>query len=424
MCDCYYKRCEVCKKGVIPVHIADFCIPRDDVRIYCRRHIPKKDVVIHKLIEDESYYAEEIFPKKKKKRKYIGYRSGWQMGVRYLRRPPRAYGYTAVTPNVSCEHIAKVVTKLKKSYWTTEWLRKDYNSEIKAVRETIKRTMPLSPTQQVWRRYLSKFEGRKPLKELDVLVNVLREIKIVSRRLKRRYKDLLGIILIGSFAEGTYEKDSDIDIVFIKERRTKYKDLDKFTKSTKKRIQLIPFSRKDVNQHFKDSTTMAYAIQRGKIIYQKKNSLEKYYKWALGWPSKEWMERWFKHWQEIYGFGVRDFRRNKKKKFDFVSDCLPRGVVNFGTLFLETKGYIPTTKRDLGKCFYKEIRDEGIKEGFRIALEAHHEDRDISLKEAEKVYTSGEFLKKEIQKYFQELEAREKRWESLKNKGENVRNDA
>ena len=399
------------------MHIADFCMPRDDVYIYCKKHIPKKDVVIHKLIEDESYYAEEIFPQKKKKRKYIGYRAGWKMGVRYLKRPPKAYGYTAVTPNVGCEHIARVVTKLKKSYWTTEWIRKDYNSEIKAVRETIKMASPLSPTQQVWRRYLLKLEGRKSLKKLNLPVNVLKEIKIVSQRLKRRYKDLLGIILIGSFAERTYQRDSDIDIVFIKERRTKYRDLDKFTKDTNKRIQLIPFRRRDVNQHFKDSTTMAYAIQRGKIIYQRKNSLEKYYKtWALGWPSKEWIKNWFKHWLGIYDYGVKDFKKNKKRKFDFVFDCLTRGVVNFGILFLETKGYIPTTKRDLGNCFYKEIHDEKIKEGFRIALKSHHKDRDISIKEAEKVYLSGEFLKNQINKYFEELKKRERRWESLKKK--------
>jgi predicted nucleotidyltransferase len=389
-------------------------MPRDDVRIYCNKHIPKGDVVIHKLIEDESYYAEEIFPQKKKKAKFIERRAGWKMGVRYLKRPPKEYGYTAVTPNVCCEHIAKRVTKLKKSYWTTEWIRKDYNSEIKAVRETIKMASPLSPVQQTWRRYLLKLKGRKALKKLNLPFNVLKEIKIVSQRLKRRYKDLLGVLLIGSFAEGTYQKDSDIDIVFIKEKRTKYyRDLDKLTKDAKKEIQLIPFSMKDVNQHFKDSTTMAYALQRGKIIYEKKDSLERFCAQSLGWPSKEWMKNWFEHWLKIYDFGVRDFKKSRRKKFDFVSDYLPRAVVNFGTLFLETKGYIPTTKRDLGNCFYKEIHDGKAKEGFKIALESHHEDRDISLKEAEKVYLSGEFLKKQINKYFEELKEREKRWKGF-----------
>lgn len=406
MCDCYYKRCEVCKKGLIPVHIADFCMPRDEVGIYCQGHIPKKDVVIHRLIEDESYSAEEIFPQKAKRREYIEHRIGWSMGVRYFKKPPKEYGYTAVGPNVGCEHIARVVTKHRKSYWTTEWIRKNYNSQIETVRETVRHTSPLSPTQQVWRRYLLKLEGIKALKRLNLPINVLREIKKVSRRLKRRYKDLLGIILIGSFAERTYQNDSDIDIVFIKKRRAKYKDLYKLTRGTKRRVQLIPFSRKEVNQHFKDSTTMAYAIQRGKIIYQKKNFLERYYKWSLGWPDKEWMKKWFKHWQTIYDYGVWDFKRGKKRRFDYISDSLPRGVVNFSILFLETRGFIPTTKKDLRYCFYREVRDKEIRNGFKVALKAHHEDRDISLKEAIKVYASGEFLKKEIRKYFHEVSDR------------------
>ena len=59
---------------------------------------------------------------------------------------------------------------------------------------------------------------------------------------------------------------------------------------------------------------------------------------------------------------------------------------------------------DLEKCFYKEVHDRGIREGVKIALMSHHENRDISLKEAEKIYLSGEFLKKEINKYFEKLE--------------------
>ena len=70
------------------------------------------------------------------------------MAVRYLKIPPKKYGYTAVTPNVSAEHIAKVITKSKRTYWTTEWIRKGYGSEAQAVKETIK-SLTFTPTQQV-----------------------------------------------------------------------------------------------------------------------------------------------------------------------------------------------------------------------------------------------------------------------------------
>lgn len=42
MCDCYWPSCEV--KGcdvVVPVHIGDFNYPREDVRVWCGKHIPK-----------------------------------------------------------------------------------------------------------------------------------------------------------------------------------------------------------------------------------------------------------------------------------------------------------------------------------------------------------------------------------------------
>ncbi len=414
MCDCYYTKCEICKRRLLPVHISDFCMSRDDVRIYCQKHIPKKDIVIHKLIEDENYSAEDFFSQRKERRKYTECRSGWKMGVRYLKKPPKEYGYTAVTPNVACDFITKRITKSKKIFWTTEWIRKNHNNEIKAIRGTIKRLRPFSPTQQVWRRYLLKLGRISLLRKLDLPADVLKEIKIITGRLKRRYADLLGVILIGSFAEGTYQKDSDIDIVFIKERIMKHRDLAKITKGTKKEIQLIRFNRKNLSRHFKDSTTMAYAIQRGKIIYQKKDSLEKYYNWILEWPNREWMEKWFKHWLGLYSFGVEDFKKNKKRDFNYVNDCLPRGVVNFGILFLESKGCIPTTKRHLRDCFVKEISGEEIKEGFITALKSHHEDRDISLNEAEKVYRTGEFLKEAINKYFEELKKREEKWLRLK----------
>lgn len=392
------------------MHIADYCMPRDDIQVYCQKHIPKKDVVVHKLIEDEDYQGWEVFPKKKKGR-WFGRRAGWSMAVRYLKKPPREYGFTAVTPNVSGEHLAKVITKSQKSFWSTEWIRKNYKHEIKAVKETIRRISPLSPTQQVWRRYLLGLRGRKALKELSLPAGVLRDITMVFRRLKRRYKDLLGIILIGSFAEGNYRRGSDLDIVLVKKRKIVRRDLCQLTENAKRKTQIIPYRRKELEEHFKNSTTMAYAIQRGKIIYEKMGFWERYYKWNLGWPSSSWMERWFSHWQGIYDWAVKDFKKCQKRRFDSVFDSLPRAVVNFAILFLETRGFIPTTKIDIEKCFCKEIQDVRLKDGLRIALTAHHEDRDISLGEAGKVYLCGEFLKEKMGEYFREIKERKKRWE-------------
>lgn len=40
MCDCYQAKCERCER-LIPVHIEDFCTPRDNVKVFCQHHIPK-----------------------------------------------------------------------------------------------------------------------------------------------------------------------------------------------------------------------------------------------------------------------------------------------------------------------------------------------------------------------------------------------
>lgn len=403
MCDCYDTVCEVCKKGIIPVHIGDFCIPRDHVKVYCQKHIPKKDIVIHKIVEDEYHYKSELSLRREKKNP-IDFPSGWMMGIRYLKKPPPKYGYHAVMPNVSAGHIGKVIPKQGRPFWITEWTERNYNTEIEAVEDIINSRNDFSPFEQVWKRYIISLRENTIFKRIDIPDDVLNEIKIIYRRLKRRYKGLLAIILIGSFAEGNHEKDSDIDMVFIRAGRRYHSGLLDITEGAKRRIQLIPFNKKQLDYYFKNSTTMAYAIQRGKIIYEKGGFLRKYYTWLLGFPSHVWMKDWFNHWIDKYSYGVKDFKRSKRTDFDYVTDCLSRAVVNFGILFVETKGCIPTTKKDLERCFNKKVEDKRIREGFKIAIQAHHEDRDVSLTEAEKLLYTGQFLKGELKRYFSKVD--------------------
>lgn len=40
MCDCYYEGCKVCGRS-IPVHITDFITPRENVEVFCGRHLPR-----------------------------------------------------------------------------------------------------------------------------------------------------------------------------------------------------------------------------------------------------------------------------------------------------------------------------------------------------------------------------------------------
>ena len=58
MCDCYNAKCEECDVE-IPMHLGDFLTSRDEIKVFCRKHIPRnnKDVVIHDI---EGKYAREV----------------------------------------------------------------------------------------------------------------------------------------------------------------------------------------------------------------------------------------------------------------------------------------------------------------------------------------------------------------------------
>jgi len=61
MCDCYVHGCKVCGKG-IEMHLADFSTARDEIEVYCRKHIParrddRKDGVVWKWRDRAHRYA-------------------------------------------------------------------------------------------------------------------------------------------------------------------------------------------------------------------------------------------------------------------------------------------------------------------------------------------------------------------------------
>jgi predicted nucleotidyltransferase len=139
------------------------------------------------------------------------------------------------------------------------------------------------------------------------------------------YKDTQGIIVIGSVADGTYNRTSDIDIVWIKNRPLDYKrhfrieeDLERISD---RKIQLVPFSTKKIRWHFRHSTTMAHAIQRGIVVYRKENGpLSELAKEKLGRPTHEWMKSWFEHWQTRYHWARESIRREKRLHKKFCKD--------------------------------------------------------------------------------------------------------
>jgi predicted nucleotidyltransferase len=227
-----------------------------------------------------------------------------------------------------------------------------------------------------------------------------KSIKNAMAKIPMAYPDTLSLILIGSVAEGDYKPDSDIDIVWVKRRKLGFSRLYEFKRELDDRIQLIPFNRKQLEEHFRNSNTMAHAIQKGIVLYINEDSISKIVNRKIVLPDRKWMKKWFEHWVRFYRMGLKDIRRNKswhkkhcrKDCMCEVGDYLARATVNFAILFCELHGFVPTTKGKVLKGFQKFGRDD-LMSGMQIALRVSRQDRFMSGKEAEKVKLTAVWLR-------------------------------
>lgn len=168
MCDCYYHKCEKCDTW-LGVHITDFCLRRDEIKIYCNDHIPKDNVVIFESLggvetpidtpENRKIFEEikrlqvqsircddpEVVLKIFEKRRELDQRlekkllppeeshmalpgywldgfwssvvedlkefpKGYKIGVQFLKEPPDGYGLDgSVTPNFGVDYEVRII---------------------------------------------------------------------------------------------------------------------------------------------------------------------------------------------------------------------------------------------------------------------------------------------------------------------------
>ena len=67
MCDCYSHQCKECDV-YIPMHLSDFLTGRDEIEVFCKKHIPEnvKDGIVWKCFKEDGVdlfdeYEGEIF---------------------------------------------------------------------------------------------------------------------------------------------------------------------------------------------------------------------------------------------------------------------------------------------------------------------------------------------------------------------------
>lgn len=227
-----------------------------------------------------------------------------------------------------------------------------------------------------------------------------------KKRILTRPIDVKALVVIGSVAEGDFQEDSDIDLVCVIGERISFDTIKELTGGLGDRIQLVPLSEEAFRSHFENCSTMAHSIQRGIVLYQKDGFLKPFLEKSLSLPKHEWMRGWFLHWMRFYYMGLRDRRFTRELHTKYcqeechchVSDILARVAVNLAILYLETKGVVPTTKRQIWEHSRRMFRSEVNLKGLRVALEVSHQDRDMNLPETEEVLKLASWLRRNLAK--------------------------
>ena len=245
---------------------------------------------------------------------------------------------------------------------------------------------------------MHKYRGQIKIQLPSTYTRVIEEVK---DRVLKKYPNTLGLVLIGSVASGKFKRDSDIDIVWINSRKISFRNLINLTKGFKKRVQLAFFTRKQINEIFMKSTTMAHSIKKGIILFQRDNFINKLLEHPLSTPDREWMKEWYLHFERLYRFGLEEKRRNERfhKKYCkgkchcVISNYLVRATVNFAILFLELNGIVPTTKKEIFNGLKKIKFPEDKLRGVKIALKAHHKDCSVNRDECRIMAKSAVWFK-------------------------------
>jgi predicted nucleotidyltransferase len=226
-------------------------------------------------------------------------------------------------------------------------------------------------------------------------------------------KDTRAIVLIGSVADNTYKKSSDIDLVWAKSHKIGYKRQGKMEERlnphSQRKIQLVPFTTKQIIWHFTSASTMAHSIQQGIVIYGKEDRLiSELLVRKLHLPTREWMKHWFSHWLRRYKWAKDSIKREKKyhrkyckgKCYCTIFDDIARVSVNFTILYLETQNIVPVSKTQIWQNIQKlsSKLNREVLEGIKLALKFSGKDKYLTLAQADEILISANYLKKNLEK--------------------------
>ena len=229
-------------------------------------------------------------------------------------------------------------------------------------------------------------------------------VRVSCRKIMRLYPNTLALVVIGSVAVGTWEEDSDLDLVWIYRGRLRRKWREEMGYDYSGVVEFVTFNLSEVRRHMAWQSPMAHALRRGVVIYDPAGLMARLRRGALGPPTREWMQQWFRHfWQRLdwgrdsYRMSLKMHHRYCKTKCDCqVSEVLTRAVVNLALVLLATKGIVPGAKSEMRLHFPSVIRGARHRKAMEIALQAHHVKRDLTLQEAKELLRLGGWLRRQL----------------------------
>jgi len=220
---------------------------------------------------------------------------------------------------------------------------------------------------------------------------------------------LKAIALVGSVPQGDDTPESDLDLLFVTKQNPDYELLmllEYMMECTEKHVQLIWYSEDMFERQFIYRTTMAYSLKSGLTLYDPYLIVNKCCSKLSGLPSLAWMRNWFNKFDGIYLFerGLsKDYWRFhqqfcRKDCVCMISNAMARVVVNMAILFLESKGIIPTTKKQILKGIKSVVPE--LNPVIELSLRVRKRDRFLTWGEYCLASRTARYLRKELLKFF------------------------
>lgn len=228
------------------------------------------------------------------------------------------------------------------------------------------------------------------------------------QKLLRAYPDTLALIVIGSVADGTWEKDSDLDVVWVYRGRGKRNWQSVLEFDYDGPVELAAFSQAEMLDEFRQGSTMAHAVRAGLAIYDPKRRHERWARARLGSPSKEWIDKTREFFLQRLEWGLDLYRREIRHHGRFcqgrvecdcrVSEILTRSVLNLARLLLVLRADVPMSKHHMRTIYPRVIRGRRLRRAVEITLRAHHEKRETGLGEAREIAYLGRWVRIQLPK--------------------------